>query len=280
MSPLEKIDLIHHGIPDVPFIDPNYYKDKFGVAGNTVLLTFGLLAPDKGIENAIQALPAILERCPNVVYMVLGATHPALRAREGEAYRLELQRLARLLGVERQVIFHNRFVTIEELIEYIGSADIYITPYLKPTQIVSGTLAYTVGAGKAIVSTPYWYAEELLADGRGLLVPFRDPAAIAEQVIYLLQHEVERHAMRKNAYQFGRQMIWPLIAERYMDSFERAKAEHTMNPGHVAAVGLVERKITELPPLRLDHLMRMTDTTGIFQHAIYTVPNYTEGYTD
>lgn len=244
-----------------------------------MLLTFGLLAPDKGIENVIQALPAVLERHPDVVYLVLGATHLQLRAREGESYRLAMQRLARSLGVERQVIFHNRFVTIEELIEYIGSVDLYITPYLKPMQIVSGTLAYTVGAGKAIVSTPYWYAREMLAEGRGILVLFRNPAAIARQVNHLLEHETERHAKRKNAYQFGRQMIWPLVARRYLESFARAKIEHTAKPAHLVRVALTERKPPGLPSPRLNHLMRMTDGIGIFQYAIYTVPNYAEGYT-
>ncbi|MFA6570585.1 MAG: glycosyltransferase family 4 protein, partial [Bacteroidota bacterium] len=217
--PSAKIDLIHHGIPDVPFVDPSFHKDLFGVEGKIVLLSFGLLSPSKGIENVISALPIILERYPNVVYIVLGETHPSVRRHEGETYRLSLQWLASEKGVESQVIFYNRFVSIEELIKFIGAADIYITPYLNEAQITSGTLAYTVGAGKAVISTPYWYAEEMLADERGVLVPFRDPDALAEQVIRLLDDEQSRHAMRKRAYMFGREMVWFKAAQRYMESF-------------------------------------------------------------
>ncbi|GAB4539589.1 MAG: glycosyltransferase family 4 protein [Anaerolineae bacterium] len=277
--PEEKIDLIHHGIPDVPFVDPNYYKDQFGVEGRQVLLTFGLLSPNKGIENVIKALPAILERHPNVVYIVLGATHPNVKRLEGEAYRLSLQRLAQKEGVADNVIFHNRFVSLEELVEFIGAADIYLTPYLNPAQIVSGTLAYTLGAGKAIVSTPYWYAEELLADGRGKLVPFGDPEAIAAQVIGLLDQEAERHAIRKRAYTFGREMIWSQVAQRYMQSFEWARQEQMRHPRPTFTARTLKRGQEELPPMKLDHLERMTDGTGMLQHAIFTVPNYAEGYT-
>ncbi|MCK7483746.1 MAG: glycosyltransferase [Candidatus Moduliflexus flocculans] len=177
--PPEKIDLIPHGIPDVPFVDPSFNKDLFGVEGKIVLLSFGLLSANKGIENVISALPAIVARYPDVVYIVVGATHPHVIKHEGETYRLSLQWLAQEKGVESHVIFYNRFVSLEELVEFIGAADIYITPYLNVQQITSGTLAYTVGAGKAVISTPYWYAEELLAEGRGALVPFRDPAALA-----------------------------------------------------------------------------------------------------
>src|SRR6266566_3133618 len=223
--PPEKIDLIPHGIPDVPFVDPSFHKDLFGVEGKTVLLSFGLLSANKGIENVISALPAILAKHPNVVYIILGATHPHVIQHDGETYRLSLQLLAQEKGVEGQVIFYNRFVSLEELIEFIGAADIYITPYLNPAQITSGTLAYTVGAGKAIISTPYWYAEELLADGRGLLVPFADPAAIADRVAEVLDNESDRHAMRKRAYMFGRDMIWPQVARRYRETFDRARTE-------------------------------------------------------
>ncbi|MFH1747856.1 MAG: glycosyltransferase family 4 protein [Planctomycetota bacterium] len=275
----EKIDVIPHGIPDVPFIDPSFHKDLFGIEGKIVLLSFGLLSADKGIENVIAALPAVVERYPNVVYLILGATHPHVIQHEGETYRLSLQWLAHEKGVEGNVIFYNRFVSLEELIKFIGAADIYITPYLNEQQIVSGTLAYTLGAGKAVVSTPYWYAEEMLADGRGVLTPFRDPAALADQVIDLLDNETERHAMRKRAYLFGRAMIWPQVAHRYMESFDRARAErrHFIPPGFTARV--LDKHPGELPPLKLDHLRHMTDDTGMLQHAIFTVPNYHEGYT-
>src|SRR5512133_1439745 len=277
--PAEKIDLIPHGIPDIPFVDPSFYKDLFGVEGKSVMLSFGLLSSNKGIENVISALPAILEKYPNVVYIVVGATHPHVIQKEGENYRLSLQWLAQEKGVERNVIFYNRFVSLEELVQFISAADIYITPYLDVAQITSGTLAYTLGAGKAIVSTPYWYAEELLADERGSLVPFGDPQALAEGVIDLLGNESKRHAMRKRAYLFGRDMIWPKVAQRYMQSFERARSERRHFIAAEYAVKPLDKRGRELPPLKLDHLHHLTDGTGILQHGIFAIPNYAEGYT-
>jgi len=274
----EKIDFIPHGIPDVPFMDPSFHKDLFGVEGKTVLLSFGLLSANKGIETVIAALPAILARHPNVVYIILGATHPQVKRQEGEMYRLSLQWLAQENGVEGQVIFYNRFVSLEELVEFIGAADIYITPYLNEAQITSGTLAYTLGAGKAVISTPYWYAEEMLAEERGALVPFHDPAALAEQVIDLLDNESKRHAMRKRAYLFGRAMVWPIVARSYMESFKRARAERRHFTPSGFAVKPLDKRPGELPPLKLDHLHLMTDETGMLQHARFTIPNYREGY--
>jgi glycosyltransferase involved in cell wall biosynthesis len=277
--PAEKIDMIPHGIPDVPFVDPSFHKDLFGVEGKSVLLSFGLLSANKGIENVIKALPVILEKNPNVVYIVVGATHPHVIQNEGESYRLSLQWLAHENGVEANVIFYNRFVSHEELIQFIGAADIYITPYLDEAQITSGTLAYTVGAGKAVVSTPYWYAEEVLAEGRGALVPFSEPQALAEKVNDLLGNESERHAMRKRAYIFGRNMIWTQVAKSYMKTFERARTEHRYFAEVEYAVKPLDKRAGELPQLKLDHLRHLTDDTGIFQHAIFTIPNYREGYT-
>jgi glycosyltransferase involved in cell wall biosynthesis len=283
--PVEKIDFIPHGIPDVPFIDPNFNKDKFGVEGKQVLLTFGLLSPNKGIENVIKALPKILEEHPQVVYLVLGATHPNVMRFDGESYRQSLENLAVELGVQENVLFHNRFVSLEELTEYIGSADIYITPYLNPSQIVSGTLAYTVGAGKAVISSPYWYAEEILADGRGIIVPFKDWEAIAGQVNSLLDNEVERHAIRKRAYLFGREMVWAKVAQKYMESFQSARHERARNPQPAFAsaaepvLGTASGEPAfDLPALNLNHLLHMTDQKGILQHAIFNLPNYHEGY--
>ncbi|NTV99907.1 MAG: glycosyltransferase [Oscillochloris sp.] len=274
----DKIDIIPHGIPDVPFIDSSFHKDQFNIEGKQVLLTFGLLSRNKGIEHVIAAMPDILARHPNVVYLVLGATHPHVREYEGEIYRESLQRFAHALGVEQQVIFYDQFVALDDLVRFISVADIYITPYLNPAQIVSGTLAYTVGAGKAVISTPYWYAEELLADGRGILVPFADPAAIADQVRDLLDNEVARHAMRKQAYLLGRTMIWPHVAQRYIDSFERARIEHRLSDRvHLRRQAITQHEI-DLPPLNLDHLRRMTDDTGLMQHAVMAVPNPNEGY--
>jgi glycosyltransferase involved in cell wall biosynthesis len=274
----EKIDLIPHGIPDVAFVDPSFHKDLFGVEGKIVLLSFGLLSANKGIENVIAALPAIVARYPNVVYLILGATHPHVVRNEGETYRLSLQWLTQEKGVESHVIFYNRFVSLEELVQFISAADIYITPYQDVAQIASGTLAYALGAGKAVISTPYWYAEEMLAGDRGALVPFRDPAALAAQVIDLLDNESKRHAMRKRAYLFGREMVWSKVAQRYMESFERARAErrHFTVPGFPAKA--LDKHLGELPPLKLEHLRYMTDETGMLQHAVFTVPNYREGY--
>jgi glycosyltransferase involved in cell wall biosynthesis len=274
----DKIDLIPHGVPDVQFIDPTFHKDQFGVEGKTVLLTFGLLSPNKGIEYVIEALPGILKTYPNVVYIVLGATHPNLLLREGETYRLKLERLAEDCGVTGNVIFYNRFVTLEELTDFIGAADIYVTPYLNEAQITSGTLAYSFGAGKAVISTPYLYAQESLASERGILVPFRDSAAIAEGVTRLLSDPALMAGMRKRAWKLGREMIWPVVARLYMESFQRARVRSPMPPRKAFAVLTLENRPYEFPPLKLDHLFRMSDDTGIFQHAIFNVPNYREGY--
>ena len=274
----EKIDLIPHGIPDMPFVDPNFYKDQFGVEGKFVALTFGLLSPNKGIEHMLRALPKIVKEQPDFVYVVLGATHPVLLREQGEAYRLKLERLAQELGVKKHVIFYNRFVEIPELTEFLGAADVYVTPYLNPAQITSGTLAYSFGCGKAVISTPYWYAEELLANDHGVLVPFGDPDAIARAVIELLRDEPRRHAIRKRAYLAGRDMIWSHVAHRYVESFGRARHARADARTKRLAVRTLEEERLLLPDLRLDHLLRMTDTTGLLQHATYTIPNFHEGY--
>jgi glycosyltransferase involved in cell wall biosynthesis len=277
--PPGKIDVIPHGVPDLPFMDPNYFKDQFGTEGKSVLLTFGLLSPNKGIENVISALPAILARHPKLVYIISGATHPHIKRREGERYRDSLKALAEEHRVGSHVIFNNRFVSNEELVEHVGAADIYITPYRQEAQVVSGTLAIAIGAGKAIISTPYWHARELLADGRGVIVPFDDPTAIAKAAIALLDNDVERHAMRKRAYLHSRATTWPKTARAYMASFQRARAERTSRPRatHDDAATLKESDV--LPPLNMDHLLSMTDDTGILQHAIFSLPNCHEGYT-
>ena len=217
--PLSKVDVIPHGIPDVPFKDSSFFKSQFGVEGRRVLLTFGLISPGKGIEYVIEALPEIVREHPNVVYLVLGATHPHLLATEGERYRISLERLARDRGVKENVIFYNRFVSVDDLKEFIGATDIYLTPYLNPAQVTSGTLAYVFGAGKAVVSTPYWHAQELLADGRGVLVPFRDAQAITKGVCGLLDDPARMDTIRLDAYAMGREMIWPAVARRYLQTF-------------------------------------------------------------
>jgi glycosyltransferase involved in cell wall biosynthesis len=277
-APSTKIDLIPHGVPDIPFVDPTYYKDQFGVEGKTVLLTFGLLSPNKGIEHVLNALPAILSEFPDVVYVVVGATHPNEVREQGEAYRLGLERLAKRSRVDSNVIFYNRFVELEELKEFIGAADLYITPYLNEAQITSGTLAYAFGAGKAVISTPYWHALELLADDRGVLVPFGDADAIARAVTGLLRADTRRHAMRKNAYKRGREMVWSNTARLYWRSFELARLEGAALSRKTFATKTLDQRPRELPRMNLKHLSRMTDSTGIFQHAILTVPNFSEGY--
>jgi glycosyltransferase involved in cell wall biosynthesis len=274
-----KIDMVPHGVPDLPFLDPNFYKDRFGVEGKAVLLTFGLLSPNKGIENVIQALPHILSKHKNVVYMVAGATHPHILRRDGDRYRQRLQALAKEIGVESKVIFHNRFVSPEEMVGFIGAADIYITPYRHEAQVVSGTLAYALGAGKAIISTPYWHAIELLDDRRGALVPFQDPDAIARKTVELLDTPAIRHAMRKRAYLYAREMVWKNVAQGYMTSFTQARSDRMREP-RVTFVDETRAKcLDRLPALRLDHLHQLTDDTGMLQHATFAVPNYAEGYT-
>src|SRR5277367_568673 len=277
-APAAKIDLIAHGIPDVGFVDPTYFKDQFGVEGKVVLLTFGLLSPNKGIEYVLNALPQILAEFPEVVYIVLGATHPNELREHGEAYRVGLEMLAKKNKVEKNVIFYNRFVDLENLKEFIGAADLYITPYLNQAQITSGTLAYAFGSGKAVVSTPYWHAAELLADDRGVLVPFGDAPAIAREVIALLRDDTRRHAMRKNAYRMGRDMIWSNVAQHYMRSFELSRLQGAALSRKSLVTKTLDRRPRELPALKLDHLLRMTDSTGVFQHAIFGVPNFSEGY--
>jgi glycosyltransferase involved in cell wall biosynthesis len=225
--PPAKIDLIPHGIPDVPFVASDCYKNQFGVGGKKVLLTFGLLSPNKGVEHVLNALPDVVAEFPDVVYIVLGATHPNELRTRGEAYRLGLEVIAKKNGIEDNVIFHNRFVGLEELTEFIGAADLYITPYLDEAQITSGTLAYAFGAGKAVISTPYWHATELLKDQRGILVPFADPKAIAQEVTGLLRDATRRKTMSANAYKLGRSMVWSSTAGLYMRSFELARRQRT-----------------------------------------------------
>ncbi len=277
--PAEKVDIIHHGIPDMPFVDPNYYKDLFGVEGRRVMLTFGLLSPNKGIESVIQALPAIVREFPDVVYLVLGVTHPHVKREKGEEYRIGLQRLGRDLGVADHVVFHNRFVDIDELCRFLGAADLYVTPYLNAAQAVSGTLAYALGTGKAVVSTPYWYADELLGEGRGRVVPFSDPAALAASAVELFANEAERHAMRKRAYTFGRQMIWKEVARRYLEAFQRAARERQRPAAAAGRAREAAARAMDLPELSFSHLATLTDDTGVIQHARNTVPNLQEGYT-
>lgn len=278
--PDEKIVFIHHGIPDTPFIDPNFYKDQFGVEGKKVLLTFGLLSPNKGIESVLQALPQVIREHPDVIYIILGATHPHILKAHGDEYRTSLQQLVRKLNISEYVIFENRFVESGELCEFLGNADIYITPYLEEAQTSSGTLAYAMGTGKAVISTPYWYATEMLAEGRGRIVPFRNPDAMAEQIIELLNNDIERHAIRKRAYTFTREAVWKEVSWKYLDVFRQVRLERARHPHsrHVYMENTESITHFELPELKLDHLKILTDDTGILQHATYTIPNRIYGY--
>ena len=271
-----KIDLIPHGIPDLP--PPGPSKDRLGVEGRNVLLTFGLLSPDKGIEYVIQALPAIITRFPETVFIVLGATHPHVRAEHAESYRLSLEILARQLGVADNVIFHNRFVSDEELTEFLAAADICLTPYLQPEQITSGALAYAVGAGKAVISTPYRYASEMLADGRGILVPWRDSGAIATEVCGLLADPSARIALGVRAGAVGRSMRWPAVATSYMRSFALARADRAERKRTLFVAKTLAERPAGLPAVNVAHLRLLTDDTGILQHARYCVPRYDDGY--
>lgn len=273
----DRIDVIPHGIPDVPFSTSSPFKEHLGIENRIMILTFGLLGPGKGIEYAIRALPAIVARHPEVMYVVLGATHPHLLAHEGERYRLSLERLAEECGVKEHVIFHNRFVSQDDLIEFISAADIYLSPYPNEAQITSGTLAQAFGSGTAVVSTTYWHAQELLANDRGILVAARDPDAISEGINSLLANPSGMLAMRKRAYENGRSMIWAEVARLYLESFAKATKGRSYVPRAAFANWTMASRY-ELPALKLDHLFRMTDRTGMLQHALYSIPNQEHGY--
>ena len=201
----------------------HHAKAKFGFVGKTVILTFGLLSPSKGIETVIDAMPQIIKSCPNAVYVILGATHPNLVRDQGEAYRDSLAARAQELGIVDHVVFFNQFVDQATLLDFISMCDVYTTPYLNEAQMTSGTLAYSFGLGKAVVSTPYWHAKELLSDGRGILVPFGDAKAVGTEIAGLLTNDVRRHSMRKRAYAASRSMVWAQVAKRYLTAFEIAR---------------------------------------------------------
>jgi glycosyltransferase involved in cell wall biosynthesis len=276
-APADKIEVIPHGIPDFPFVEPDEAKAKFGFAGRSVILTFGLLSPNKGVEVMIDAMPSILESRPDAVYVVLGATHPNLVRDQGEAYRESLIARAKKRGVASQVVFLDQFVDRATLLGFISMCDVYVTPYLNEAQMTSGTLAYSFGLGKAVVSTPYWHARELLADGRGVLVPFADPIVIGREIAHLMTDDARREAMRKRAYAASRSMTWERTAERYIAVFDNARRGYRLRvvarPDQIASArGLAP------PALQIDHLLVMCDDTGIFQHAIHSVPDRLHGY--
>ncbi|WP_375413245.1 glycosyltransferase family 4 protein [uncultured Bradyrhizobium sp.] len=276
--PDDKIEVIAHGIPDVTFVAPDAAKAKLGFGGRTVILTFGLLSPNKGIEVMIDAMPSILKRCADAVYVVLGATHPNLVREQGEAYRESLTARVRDLGVEDHVVFLDQFVDHATLLEFISMCDVYVTPYLNEAQMTSGTLAYSFGLGRPVVSTPYWHARELLADGRGVLVPFGDAAAIGSEIGELLTDDVRREAMCKHAYAVSRTMTWAGTANRYMSVFDNARQGHSLKVIARSSTGSLEPRIAAAPDMQLGHFLSMCDDTGLFQHAVHSVPDRSHGY--
>ena len=277
-APDAKLRLIHHGVPAIPLVEPDNYKAQFKMEGRELLFTFGLLSPGKGIEYALQALPPVVDKFPNLCYVVLGATHPNIVREHGESYRIGLQRLARSLGLQKNVLFAGRFATLDELCEFLKASDVYITPYLNREQITSGTLAYALGAGKPIVSTPYWYAEELLADGRGDLVEFRDPAGMSDALLGLLEDPVRVREMRANAYEYSRRMTWHEVGGHYLATFRQAISTARVRASMPDVSMRHTVPITGLPRARLSHLITLTDDTGLLQHARFSVPDRSHGY--
>ncbi|MCX6554757.1 MAG: glycosyltransferase [Candidatus Aminicenantes bacterium] len=272
--PAEKVTRLYHGTPDFTSLDNNHYKKRFQVEGNQTLLTFGLLSPNKGIETVINALPELVREFPKLIYVVLGKTHPNVRKEYGEKYRTSLVALVDKLELHEHVIFDDRFVSLEELCAWLLAADIYITPYMNEAQIVSGTLSYAVGAGTAIISTPYWYAQELLAEGRGLLFGFADSAALATALRDLLADKAKLKSLRSKTYQFGRQMRWEIVTAKYLEMFRHAVTAGAKKSMILKTPALLLRE----PPFDLAHLQRLTDDTGLIQHAKYIVPDRHTGY--
>jgi glycosyltransferase involved in cell wall biosynthesis len=267
------VHILPHGIPRMEPRDQEQLKAKFGVASQRMLLTFGLLGPNKGIETVIRALPALVGQYPDLAYFVVGTTHPAIVRRDGEAYRKMLEWEAERLGVRSQVVFRDQFVTVEELCSYLQAADVFVSPYLSEAQVTSGALAYAMGAGAAVVSTPYWHAQELLADGRGCLFPFGDSAALARTLTSLLSTPAELHRVRTAAFEHTRSMTWPRVGQAFLEIASNVVASMPIRP-----LRLVARSASSLPELRLDHLLRLTDDTGVIQHATFSVPARRSGY--
>ncbi len=269
----EKIVFVDHGVPDIQFSQIQA-KKEFHLENKKVLLTFGFIGRNKGIETAIKALPKVVEKYPDVLYMVLGKTHPNVLRYSGEEYRNYLQHLVKSLNLKNHVFFLNEYINQKELFKYLSAADIYITPYINEAQITSGTLSYAIGVGSAVVSTPYWHAAELLADGRGMLFDFNDSNGLSSILMELLDNPDILKNLRKKAYDYGRKITWPKTGEKYIEVVQKileekpkvlAKKEITLDP-------LI------LPPFSLAHIKRLTDDTGIIQHANFGIPNLKEGY--
>ena len=272
--PKQKIKLIEHGVPDFDFIQRKIYKKKLNLENKKSLLTFGLLSRDKGIETVIQTLPRVVEKHPEIVYIIMGKTHPNVVRSSGEEYRNYLKVLVERNDLRKYVYFYDKYVTNEELFGYLSAIDIYITPYLNEAQITSGTLSYAIGAGAAVVSTPYWHAKELLSDGRGKIFNFKDSDTLADLLIKLFDNPEELSRIRKKAYQYGRKTIWPEIGARYLKLV--ANVLKTVPEVKIEEEPVINPLV--LPEFCLDHVHRLTDDTGILQHAKYIIPNFKEGY--
>jgi glycosyltransferase involved in cell wall biosynthesis len=271
--PESKIVIIEHGVPDMHF-DHEHAKKKFKLEAKKVLLTFGFISRNKGIETVINALPEIVKKYPETIYIVLGKTHPAVLRHSGEEYRVYLLRLVKSLQLEKHVIFLNEFVNEKELFQYLSACDIYVTPYLNEAQITSGTLSYAIGAGAAVISTPYWHAKELLAKERGRLFNFNDSTRLAEILMVLMDSPEKLNKLRKKASDYGKEITWTKAGVKYNGVAREIVQEAIENPPRKETV----LDPLTLPPFLLDHIKRMTDDTGIIQHAKFGIPNLKEGY--
>src|SRR5271168_1550288 len=268
-----KICVIPHGIPDFPFLETHHAKAKFDFTGKMIILTFGLLSPNKGIEIMLDAMPEIIKSCPNAVYVILGATHPKLVRQQGEVYRDSLAARVRGLGIEDHVVFFNQFVDQARLLDFISMCDVYTTPYLNEAQMTSGTLAYSFGLGKAVVSTPYWHAKELLSDGCGVLVPFGDAKALSVEITGLLMNDARRDSMRRRAYAASRSMTWAQTAKRYLSVFETESEKARPEISSSVDVSFSGRSARSVPEIRIGHFLSLCDSTGLLQHSVHSVPD-------
>jgi glycosyltransferase involved in cell wall biosynthesis len=273
--PIEKIQIIEHGVPDVNVPANNPVNNLSQFKNHRVLLTFGLISRNKGLETVIKALPKIVEKHPDVMYVVLGNTHPGVLKNSGEEYRDHLKSLAAQLNVSKHLSFIHKFVSEEELVNYLSAAEIYVTPYLNEAQITSGTLSYAVGAGSAVVSTPYWHATELLADNRGRLFEFKNSDALADIINELLDEESTLNFLKENAFEYGLHLRWPVIGAEYIKAAQEACSAHDFSD-KILRNSIVDPEI--MPKFSLAHVQRLTDDTGIVQHAKYGIPNLKEGY--
>jgi glycosyltransferase involved in cell wall biosynthesis len=273
--PDEKIEVIFHGLPDYPFNNCSKYKRMLNLKGSPLILTFGLLSQNKGIESMLEALPEVVDQYPDLIYLILGATHPAVKKHNGEAYREYLLKRVSELRLEKNVVFHDKFVEKDELCNYILASDIYASPYLSREQIVSGALTYAIGMGKAIISTPYWYAKEMLSDNRGILVDFGDTDGFKNSLLHMIENPDECNNMRKKAYDFGRKMTWKNIGKEYNNVFTKALKDYNTYPRIRNRFNFLPN---QLPEVKLDHLKLMTDDVGIIQHTNLGVPARHHGY--